>query len=186
MNEKEFQHIYERYYRRSFLFAKSYVHNDLAAEDIAVEAILKYWELVRANDKQERTEALLVTILRNKAIDYLRREMLHEATLEQMSETSVRDLQLRISSLESCDPTELFSAEIRQIMRRTLAQLPEQTRRIFELSRYENKSVKEIAIETGLSPKAVEYHITKALKALRVSLKDYLPFLPFFFFHWQA
>ena len=186
MNEKEFQHIYERFYRRSFLFAKSYVHNDLVAEDIAVEAILKYWELVRVQDTPQNTEALLVTILRNKAIDHLRHEMIQEATLEQISETSVRDLQLRISSLESCDPSELFSAEIRQIMRQTLAQLPQQTRRIFELSRYENKSVKEIAIETGLSPKAVEYHITKALKALRISLKDYLPFLPFFFFQWQT
>lgn len=186
MNEKEFQHIYERFYRRSFLFAKSYVHNDLVAEDIAVEAILKYWELVRVQETSKESEALLVTILRNKAIDYLRREMLHEATLAQMSETSMRDLQLRISSLESCDPSELFSTEIRQIMRQTLVQMPKQTRRIFELSRYENKSVKEIALETGLSPKAVEYHITKALKALRVSLKDYLPFLSFFFFYGPA
>ena len=35
------------------------------------------------------------------------------------------------------------------------------------MSRFENKTVKEIADETNLTIKGVEYHITKALKALR-------------------
>jgi RNA polymerase sigma-70 factor (ECF subfamily) len=31
----------------------------------------------------------------------------------------------------------------------------------------------------GITVKGVEYHITKALKPLRISLKDYLPILYF-------
>lgn len=54
--------------------------------------------------------------------------------------------------------------------------LPEQTRRIFEMSRYENLSYKEIALRLNISTKGVEFHITKALKVLRVALRDYLPF----------
>ena len=42
------------------------------------------------------------------------------------------------------------------------------------MSRYENKSIKEIADALNISVKGVDYHISKALKALRVSLKDYL------------
>ena len=48
------------------------------------------------------------------------------------------------------------------------------------MSRFENKTVKEIADETNLTIKGVEYHITKALKALRINLKDYLPLFYFF------
>ena len=103
--------------------------------------------------------------------------MLHQTVLENYADISLRDLEIRLSSLEACNPSELFSAEIRILTSNTLQELSPQTRRIFELSRYENKSVKEIAEITGLTPKAVEYHITKSLKALRVSLKDYLPFL---------
>ena len=35
MKDKDFAKVYERNYKRSFLFAKSYVHDDLVAEDIA-------------------------------------------------------------------------------------------------------------------------------------------------------
>lgn len=35
----------------------------------------------------------------------------------------------------------------------------------------------EIAQALGLSLKGVEYHMSKALKELRVALKDYLPLL---------
>ena len=66
-------------------------------------------------------------------------------------------------------------------MRQTLYQLPEQTRQAFILSRFKDKSNREIAEALGISVKGVEYHITKALKALRVALKDYLPLLYFLY-----
>jgi len=47
------------------------------------------------------------------------------------------------------------------------------------MSRYENKSVKEIADSLDITVKGVDYHISKALKALRVNLKDYLYILFF-------
>ena len=76
---------------------------------------------------------------------------------------------------------EIFSHEIQTIIHNTLQSLPEQTRRIFEMSRFENKTVKEIAEETNITAKGVEYHITKALKVLRIKLKDYLPLFYFLF-----
>ena len=42
------------------------------------------------------------------------------------------------------------------------------------------QSHKEIAAALGISTKTVEFHITKALKVLRVALKDYFPLLAFF------
>jgi len=48
-----------------------------------------------------------------------------------------------------------------------------ETRKIFHLSRFENKTRKEIAEYMNMTPKGVEYHIGKALVALRRKLKDY-------------
>lgn len=48
---------------------------------------------------------------------------------------------------------------------------------IFEKNRFEGKKYTEIAEEQQISVKTVEAHISKALKILRVELKDYLPFL---------
>lgn len=180
MENKDFSQIYQKNYRRSFLFAKSYVHNDLAAEDIAVESILKYWQALTSDNNAVITEALLLTIIKNKALDYLRHEAVHQTTVADLTDMNQRELNLRISTLEACDPEEIFSSEIQSIVTKTLSQLPQQTREIFEMSRFDHKSVKEISIITGLSAKSIEYHITKSLKALRISLKDYLPFFCFF------
>lgn len=132
-------------------------------------------------DEMEVSEALLLTILKNKALDYLRHEAIHQVAIENLMELSRQELQMRISTLEACDPEEIFSAEIRDIIEKTLQTLPDQTRKVFEMSRFEGKTVKEIAEETGLTVKGVEYHITKSLKALRISLKDYLPLFYFIF-----
>ncbi|MEJ0105237.1 MAG: sigma factor-like helix-turn-helix DNA-binding protein [Bacteroidota bacterium] len=58
-----------------------------------------------------------------------------------------------------------------------LRYLPSKTRAIFRMNRYDNKSVREIAANLHLTEKAVEYHITRALKFLRKKLKGYLPLL---------
>ena len=83
-------------------------------------------------------------------------------------------------TLEACDPEELFSSEAQRLIDETLESLPEKTRTIFIMSRYENKSHKEIAEHLDLSTKSIEFHISKALGVLRKRLKDYLPFFLIF------
>ena len=87
------------------------------------------------------------------------------------------ELAIRISNLEGCNPSYIFSQEIKSIMMKTLNQLPKQTQKVFIMCRFENKSGKEIAQMLGISVKGVDYHMNKALKELRIALKDYLPIL---------
>ncbi|KAA4695897.1 RNA polymerase sigma-70 factor [Bacteroides intestinalis] len=177
-----FNEIYTSYYKKSFFFAKSYVHDDLAAEDIASDSLIKLWEKLKT-EKIDYIEPLLLTILKNKALDYLKHEEVKRTAFESMVDWHQQELSIRISTLESCDPNEIFSDEVESIIRETLKLIPEQTQRIFLLSRFENKSNKEIAELMGISVKGVEYHISKALKALRITLKDYLPLFYFFFYY---
>lgn len=177
----EFEDLYKRFYRKSFLFTMSYVHNEMAAEDITSEVLIKLWAEIRRGGINN-PDAFLLTLLKNKALDYLKHEAIKDEAFSNMKATHQEELDMRISMLESCDPEEVFTTEIQQIIHNTLATFPEQTRLIFEMSRFDNKTNKEIADELGLSVKSIEYHITKVLRALRVSLKDYLPLFYFFFF----
>ena len=171
MPGNSFNDIYTSYYKKSFFFAKSYVHNDLAAEDIASEALIKLWEKLKAEPVEEKyILPLLLTILKNKALDYLKHEEVKRSAFEVMADWQQQELSIRMSALE-------------KIISATLSTLSEQTRRAFILSRFENKSNKEIAEEMEISIKGVEYHISKALKVLRVTLKDYLPLFYFFFYY---
>ena len=86
---------------------------------------------------------------------------------------------MRISSLEACEPETLFSNEVQELVNQALAKLPEKSRHIFIMSRYEEKNYQTIAKETTLSVKSIEFHISKALNLLRKELKDYLPCLLF-------
>lgn len=176
---KAFNEIYSTYYRKCFLFAKSYVHNAEIADDFASEAMLKLWENFNSEDNLINTQAFLLTVIKNTSLNYLRHEKMKFHAHESILDKSQRELDFRISTLESCDPDILFSDEVRLLFENTLATLPKQTRAIFSMSRIDEKSNKEIAEHFNISVKGVDYHISKALKVLRNSLKDYLPSLLF-------
>lgn len=179
-----FNDIYTSFYKKSFFFAKSYVHDDLAAEDIASESLIKLWEKLKVESIEDKfTLPLLLTILKNKALDYLKHEEVKRSAFEVMVDWQQQELSFRISALEACNPSEIFSKEVGSIISSTLNTLSDQTRHVFILSRFESKSNKEIAEKMEISVKGVEYHISKALKALRITLKDYLPLFYFFFYY---
>ena len=102
--------------------------------------------------------------------------LIHIWSSDELMRRARSELDFRISSLEDFTTQSLFSSEIHEIVRQTLAEMPAQTRRIFEMSRFENRRNAEIAAELNLSIKTVEFHIGKVLKVLRVRLKDYLLF----------
>lgn len=179
---EQFNRIYLRHYEKTFRFARLYVRNDQVAEDIATESLIKLWETMK-KETVEKPLALLLTILKHKSLDYLRKQTSMQEVFEAMAEWQQHELSIRITTLEACNPSDIFSEEIQAILTKTLDELPSQTKKVFMMSRYEQKSGKEIAEALGLTVKGVDYHIGKALKALRVSLKDYLPLFYFFFLH---
>jgi len=176
-----FDDFYQRYYKRALLFAKSYVHDLWAAEDIASGSLISLWEVMRKNDIQN-PPAFLFSIIKNKSIDYLRHELIHQEALTNMSEVGLRELHTRITTLEACDPEKIYTEDIKRILERTLQSLPEKTRKVFVMSRYQNRSKNEIAEVVGVTVKGVDYHLSKAMKCLRVNLKDYLLIIISFLF----
>jgi len=174
-----FNAIYTAYYRKSFLFVKSYVHDELIAEDIVSESLIKLWERMKSQPI-EHISSYLFIILKNSALDQLRHEAIERKAFKSLNEYLTREHEIRFSVLKACDPNEIFSSEIQQIIQSTLANLPDKSRKIFEMSRYHNKTNKEIAEVFNISVKGVDYHIALTIKALKVSLKDYLPVLFYF------
>ena len=174
INSIKLSELYDSYFQKSYLFAMSYVHNKQAAEDIASDSIMKLFESIK--DKNvENVQAFLFTILKNSSLDYLRKQAIRDRTHNIVLNNQTRELDFRISTLEECNPTFLFSKDIQQIIDETLATVSTKSKRVFEMSRYEHLSNKDIAFKLNLSVKSIEFHITKVLSLLRTNLKDYLP-----------
>lgn len=175
-----FNAVYTSYYRKSFLFVKSYVHDELVAEDIVSESLIKLWERMKAHPV-EHVSSYLFSILKNSSLDHLKHEAAERKAFKSLNEYLTREHEIRISVLQACVPNEIFSSEIQQIIQSTLTNLPDKSRKVFEMSRFQNKTNKEIAEVFNISVKGVDYHIALTIKALRVSLKDYLPLCIYLF-----
>lgn len=148
----------------------------MAAEDIVTDSIIRLWETMKV-DHVNQISAYLFKILKTKSLDYLKHLAIRRNVHQQINSALLREVEIRINSLESADPNEIFSSEISFIIEKTLQSLPEKTREIFILSRFKNKSNKEIAEIFNISVKGVDYHIMQSTRELRLALKDYLPLL---------
>ena len=177
-----FDDIYIEYYQRCFLFAKSYLHDEMQSKDIASEAMITLWSTMKT-EEVKNIRAFLMTVVKNQALNYLRNEHLRMEARENILDDELYELDFRISSLDSSDPNQLFSEEIIAIVNHTLNELPEKTRRVFIMRRFEEKSYREIASEMNMSVKGVEYHMNKATESLKKTLKDFLPLLIYLIYH---
>ncbi|MEG1546104.1 MAG: RNA polymerase sigma-70 factor [Bacteroides sp.] len=168
-------------YKEKFIrFAQSYVHNIALAEDYAIDSLLYYWENRQNLENDSNIPAYIFTVIKHKCLNYLQHLQLENEVADKMVAHAQWELNTRISSLQACEPEELFTAEMQELVNEILENLPERTRLIFIMSRMKNMSHKEIAAELKISTKGVEFHINKALKEFRVGLKDYFPILCFF------
>lgn len=174
-NLSDFNQFFLEYQQRFVHFAVTYVHDEAVAEDIVIESMMYYWENKERLAADTNIPAYVLTAIKHKCIDHLRHRQLHQEISDEISRLYAWELSSRILSLEEFEPGEIFTREIQEIVDAVLSALPEQTRRIFVMSRYENKSHKEIAESLGITTKGVEFHISKATKVLRLALKDYLP-----------
>lgn len=177
-----FNELYRKHYDGFVRFADSYVLDRAVAEDMVAESFMAYWNNRKSMRADSNVRAYLLTVLKNKCLNHLHQRQFREKQLHDIGKVSQWDLQTRISTLEVCNPEEVFSAEIQQLVDKAVRELPERTLQVFLMSRYEHKSNKEIAAALGITVKGVEFHVTKALEQLRRQLRDYLPALVLLYF----
>lgn len=177
-----FNSLFNEYYRSFVCFALGYLKEKQTAEDIVSEAFTIYWEKKSTLNIETNPPAYILTIIKNRCLNHLKHSQIRQKVSDELRDHSERLLQTKISTLEACDPDFLFSEELRKIIDNTLEKLPLKTRQIFSFSRDQGLSYKEIAIKTKLSQKAVEFHISKALQMLRISLRGYIALLILLYF----
>ncbi|MDR1098646.1 MAG: RNA polymerase sigma-70 factor [Tannerella sp.] len=170
-----FSILYNANYEKFVRFACRYVRDSIVAEDITSDAFIYYWENRSRLPEDTNVEAYILTSIKNKCLSYLHHQCIHEHVISGMLSDMEWEFSNRIARLESFEPSEMYTREILELVDKTLKSMPEQTRRIFILSRCKCLSHKEIAEKLNISTKSVEFHITKTLRALRTELRDYFP-----------
>lgn len=169
-----FSRFFQENQEKFLTFAYSYLNDKAEAEDVLMESMIALWENRNRWKEGSNLHALLLTIIKNKSLNLLEHKKIRLQAEENINSHNQRELNLRISTLKVCEPEQIFDNEIQHIVHKALEQMPQQSRTIFMLSRYQNLPNKQIAEQLHVSLKTVEAHITKALRILRLELKDYL------------
>jgi len=172
-----FSFVYKSYYRRLFAFANSYLKDDFIAGNIVQDAFMALWEHREKLHPETYLPSYLLTIVKNNSLNHLNHLKTKIKVEENLQSQHMRELELRCLTLSACDPGQMFHSDVERIIKKSLASLPEKTRKAIQLSRFEGLSNKEIAEKLDITVKGVEFHITKALKLLRENLKDYLTWI---------
>lgn len=165
--EWAFDFIFRKYYKALTAQAVATVKDLDLAQGLVQECFIKLWENRAGTAGIQNLTGYLSFMVRNRCIDHLRKQKAKE------------NLHNKLTLKVEDNGTEEFIAsfDFEEKLVRVLTAMPERTRMAFEYSRFENLTYKEIAEKMGISVKAVEANVSRALKILRTEMKDYLPLL---------
>lgn len=179
-DEAAFKVIYSKYVPRLYYFVLEYIPLADIAENIVQDTLMALWDKRTQLTDNTDLGAYLFTVAKNNCL-YKLRDQKYKQKLFESADVNSTELKANLDALSNLDTSSLAFSEIELIIEETLNQLPSQCRKVFMMSRFDDRKNKEIAEELGVSVKAVEGHITKALKLFRTTLKDYLPIVVFLF-----
>ncbi|MCE9438923.1 RNA polymerase sigma-70 factor [Bacteroides fragilis] len=169
-NKKKFEQFFIMTYPKVKAFAWKLLKSEEDAEDIAQDIFAKLWTNPEIWENQETWNSYIYTMVRNHIYNFLKHKSIRQTYQEQctkeepaISETDIHD--------------QLYAKESELLIKLTIANMPEQRRKIFRMSRTQEKSNQEIADELDISIRTVERHIYLAL----IDLKKVL--LTLFFFY---
>lgn len=141
------------------------VHHKALAEELAQNLFISLWER-RSESNIKNLRSYLFSALKYNIINHYKSQIVRDKYLCYVNAGSAGTA---FAAEES-----MMLRDLSEAIERGVSLLPKKTQQVFILNRIENRSVKDIANALHISEKAVEYHVTQSLKAMRVYLKDYL------------
>lgn len=169
-DHQAFKLIFNQYYVLMCAVAYEYVEDYYISQNIAEDVMLSVWEKHTQINISVSIKSYLLRAVRNKSIDYLR---CHSREVEAFSFESVTgSSSCFIPDQELFEQIVLF--ELEDKIQKIIEAMPDECRKVFLMSRFEEKSYSEIAEELNISINTVKYHIKRALSLLREDLKEYI------------
>lgn len=160
--ESSLEELFNYYYPRLYDFSKSFLKLEQGIDDILQEVFIRIWHRRKNISDPGTFNSYIFTITRNLLLNELRRRLNHTNLKEE-----IRKLSIAQEYTASGEPEYI---DFKNRVDKLISELPERQKEVFILSRTEGMSHKEIASKLQISTKTVEYHISLAIKSLKVKL----------------
>lgn len=162
-DERALRQIFDQHYPKLLGDVYRLVPDEDTCKDLAQEVFVDLWRKRTELDIHTSLRAYLRRAAVNKTLNYLKiqkRTLLDEpAHLEQLADDSAQEIRQKQGQ-----------ETLEQALHAAIDALPEKCRLVFSLSRFEQRSHREIAEQLDISVKTIENQITKAMKLLREAL----------------
>lgn len=159
-DRQAFADIYDFYWKKLLAIAFTLTKDKDTAEEIVQEVFVSLWNR-RESVKIVSLSHYLATAVKFSTFKALQRARRREEILSaEMSQDAFQQ-----------DQNTIDARFLQEYLHGVVDSLPERCKLVFQLSRDEHYSNREIAAELQISEKAVEANITRALKVLRVQLR---------------
>ena len=165
-----YKHLYDYYYALLRKIALSFLKDDFLARTVVNELFARIYEKRETLTILPPLEPYLVRAVVNSCLNSLKAKHTKKEIRFSSMDTSDEELSF-LGNQGNDNPLEILLEEnLREEVRLSVERLPAQCRTVFEKSRFEGKSHKEIAAEMAISVATVKHHIGIALARLQKEL----------------
>ncbi|MFA6056834.1 MAG: sigma-70 family RNA polymerase sigma factor [Taibaiella sp.] len=166
-DEKAFEKLYKLYKDKLYFWLLGKTHSEYLAQEILQQTFVKVWVNRHHLSPALAPDIQLFRTARSLMIDHLRK-LTNERNL--INNLTISDADNSLQQHHNFVDTQYEVSKI-------IEQLPQMGQKVYQLSREEGLTYNEIAQKLSISPKTVEYHISKALGLLRKALMVIAVFL---------
>ncbi len=163
-----FEKLFRSLHSSLVLSAYRILNDKARAEDVVQDVFLKLWQKRDEISVSENLPAYLHRAVTNHAINIYKQQ--YSRLIQHADEIP----ELKVAGSTEMADSATLAAELNDRIEKAISTLPDSSRGVFLLSRFEEMSYKEIADKLEISVKTVEKHMTNALKHLRKFLPSLL------------
>lgn len=174
-DESLFNAIYKDHYVALCRYSFQFLHDKEASEEIVDDVFMYIWNHRETIVFSSSVSAYLFGLVRNRSISELntakRRYEKHFSNISQSQVGRFLDFVFQDNKSPLSD---ILDKEFNEFWQESINSLPEQTRKVWLLSREKRLKYQEIADMLGISVNTVKYHIKQASKLLSSDVSKYL------------
>ena len=165
-DSRSFDILFQRYWESLYAAAYNRLNDRAEAQEVVQSLFVSLWQRREQLKVDTSLKAYLFASLRYTILDHIRAQTVREKYVQSICQ--------RVDSSNNATAEIIAYRELKDSIHQGIDALPQRCGLVFRLRRLEQYSVKEIAQLLGISPKTVENQLTKATKALRLHLREYV------------
>ncbi|KKB45690.1 RNA polymerase sigma-70 factor [Parabacteroides gordonii] len=158
-DEAAFSELYIRYKDKLHYFCLSLLKSEEETNDIVQEIFIRVWESRVFINPDLSFSSFLYTMARNRVLNYFRDMDIDAKAKSILAQNKPVE--------EDVIESDLIYTEYQNILKEAIEQLSPQRKKVFNMSRMDNLTHKEIAEQLGISVNTVQEHISESLRFIK-------------------